>query len=80
MLVCASRALSDDKKGLNRSTDLSNKIEKLQIWFEENDKAALDEFDALHPYRDPNHPNHRMSSIRLMFFHCSRAQLTRLCC
>lgn len=70
MLVCASRALSDDKKGLNRSTDLSNKLEKLQIWFEANDKAALDEFDALHPYRDPNHPNHRTFSMGPTLFQC----------
>lgn len=38
---------------------MTSKLEKLQNWFEENDKSALDEFDALHPHhRDPNHPNH----------------------
>ncbi|KAK2609663.1 hypothetical protein N8I77_003154 [Diaporthe amygdali] len=49
MLLGANRPFKEHEKFLDGSTDLLTIIDKLLQWFEQNDAAELDEFDALHP-------------------------------
>lgn len=50
MLLCTRRSLKKPQKGPNGSSDVSEMIDKLLLWFEQNDAADMDHFERLHPW------------------------------